>query len=361
MKSTTSFRIIQLIDSLEAGGAERMAVNYANALSSTVDFSALVATRAEGSLKDAISKNVSYLFLRKNKAVDFAAVRRLNNYVKQNNIGVIHAHSTSIYLAVLVKKLSPKLVIVWHDHYGNSEYLDNRPSKLLRFFIRFCDGAIAVNANLKKFIQNTLHFQDVIYLPNFAALDSNKSETVLKGIDNFRIVCLANLREQKNHILLLDVASKLRQTHPKWTFHFVGKDFNDECSSKIKKRILELKLEEVVFLYGSCPDSAQIVANCDIAVLSSKSEGLPVAILEYGLLSKPVLATAVGEISAIIKDGENGYLAASENENEFYTKLVCLIEDQNRFKLGMQLNKDVAASYGEQHTIETYLKWLKKL
>ena len=38
-------RIIQLIDSLEAGGAERMAVSYANALSEDIEFSALVATR----------------------------------------------------------------------------------------------------------------------------------------------------------------------------------------------------------------------------------------------------------------------------------------------------------------------------
>ena len=47
-------RIVQLIDSLDAGGAERMAVNYANALSEKITFSGLVATRKEGLLLDKI-------------------------------------------------------------------------------------------------------------------------------------------------------------------------------------------------------------------------------------------------------------------------------------------------------------------
>ena len=57
-------RIVQLIDSLDAGGAERMAVNYANALQSKIEFSGLVTTRKEGGLKEQINPKVSYLFLK---------------------------------------------------------------------------------------------------------------------------------------------------------------------------------------------------------------------------------------------------------------------------------------------------------
>ena len=53
-------RILQLIDSLEAGGAERMALNYANALVDTLGFSALVATRKEGALLEQIDSKVTY-------------------------------------------------------------------------------------------------------------------------------------------------------------------------------------------------------------------------------------------------------------------------------------------------------------
>lgn len=67
-------RILQLIDSLEAGGAERMAVNYANALTDAIDFSGLVATRKEGPLLSQLGNKVSYLYLNKKAAVDFKAL-----------------------------------------------------------------------------------------------------------------------------------------------------------------------------------------------------------------------------------------------------------------------------------------------
>lgn len=60
-------RIVQIIDSLEVGGAERMAVNYANALSGKISFSGLVVTRKEGDLRSKIDKKVDYLFLNKKK------------------------------------------------------------------------------------------------------------------------------------------------------------------------------------------------------------------------------------------------------------------------------------------------------
>ena len=356
-----NMRIVQIIDSLEAGGAERMAVNYANALSTRIEFAGLIATRAEGSLKNDISDEVSYLFLRKTKSFDLSALRKLYKYLKKNKVDVIHAHSTSLYLAGMVKIVLPNISIIWHDHYGNSEFLEKRSSNIVQLFLKFCSGAIVVNKKLEFWLKQNLHFKKTVYLPNFASIQTLKSETILLGTNNFRIICLANLREQKNHFLILDVAVKLKKSHPEWSFHFIGKDFNDDYSLRVKKEIEEKNLEGSVFIYGSCVDTAALIQKCEIAVLSSKSEGLPVAILEYGLLSKPVLATSVGEISAIIKDGENGYLAPSGNDNEFYKKLVYLIEDDTRSRFGASLNKTIVSNYGEELIIDTYLKWLKKL
>jgi len=70
-------RILQIIDSLDIGGAEKMAVNYANSLSVARDFSGLVATRKEGHLKSQIHPDVNYLFLGKKKAIDISAILRL--------------------------------------------------------------------------------------------------------------------------------------------------------------------------------------------------------------------------------------------------------------------------------------------
>ena len=59
--------IIQIIDSLNAGGAEVLAVNISNALLAANYNSHLCATREEGVLKENINPKVGYLFLRKKK------------------------------------------------------------------------------------------------------------------------------------------------------------------------------------------------------------------------------------------------------------------------------------------------------
>ena len=96
-------RIVQIIDSLEVGGAERMAVNYANVLSKEISFSGLVVTRKEGSLKNEIDANVSYLYLNKRHTLDFKAIFRLKTYCKSNKVEYVHAHGTSYFSALLLK------------------------------------------------------------------------------------------------------------------------------------------------------------------------------------------------------------------------------------------------------------------
>ncbi|GAQ48948.1 glycosyl transferase [Flavobacterium psychrophilum] len=53
-------RVLQIIDSLNAGGAERMAVNYANALADKIEFSGIVVTRKDGILKKQLGNNVPF-------------------------------------------------------------------------------------------------------------------------------------------------------------------------------------------------------------------------------------------------------------------------------------------------------------
>ncbi len=105
-------RIVQIIDSLEIGGAEKMAVNYANALARKIEFSGLVATRAEGNLKNQLDNAVSYLFLNRKKTVDFGAVLRLKKYCKENQVDYLQPHSSSYFIAVLLKMIYPKIQIL---------------------------------------------------------------------------------------------------------------------------------------------------------------------------------------------------------------------------------------------------------
>jgi glycosyltransferase involved in cell wall biosynthesis len=356
-------RILQLIDSLEAGGAERMAVNYANALAKQIEFSGLVVSRKEGQLVNEIDEGVSYLFLNRNMIIDFKALFKLRNYVGVNRVTVVHAHSTSFFLAFLLKLFYPSIKIIWHDHYGDSEFLNKRPLLALRLIAPFFSGVIVVNQKLKVWANENLHFEKVIYLPNFPSEEKNIIEhTVLKGINGKRIVSLANLRVQKNHFLLLEVANKLKVFYPDWTFHLVGKDSDDAYSKQIKSFIIENNLEKNVFLYGTKQDVKNILDQSTIAILTSQSEGLPMAILEYGLHKKPVVVTNVGEISSVIQNGKNGFLIIANQEQLFYDAVVTLVEKETlRIVFGNLLYNTIVENYSEETVINNYLNWLRTI
>lgn len=354
-------RIVQLIDSLEAGGAERMAVNYANALSEQIEFSGLISTRKEGALKESVVKEVNYLYLKKTKTLDFKAVFRLRKYLIKNKVQIIQAHSSSFFLAVLVKLTLPKMKIIWHDHYGNSDFVKQRPKISLQLASFFFNGIIAVNETLKTWSLKYLRATNVLYLPNFVVAEKKIALiTQLKGNEGKRIICLANLRVQKNHLLLLEVAQKIKQTHPDWSFHLVGKDFKDAYSKHIKEQIIEKKIEDTLFLYDSCSDITAVLQRVQIGVLTSISEGLPVALLEYGMNKIPVVVTNVGQIASVVIDNSNGFLVPSNNKDLFFNRLCELIEsEQIRNKLAENLNQKVVNEFSAQVVIKKYLYWLQ--
>jgi glycosyltransferase involved in cell wall biosynthesis len=356
-------RIVQIIDSLEPGGAERMALNYANALANEIGFSGLIATRKEGILKKQIDSKVSYLFLKRSKSIDLKAVFRLRKYLIQNKVDVIHAHSSSFFIAILAKLTLPGIKIIWHDHYGISSDLSVRKNLGLKFGSLFFTGSIAVNTALKKWAESYLFCSDIIYFPNFIdAASVSDEKIILNGVEGKRIICVANLRQQKNHKLLIECAKVIIDKYPEWTFHLFGKDFEDDYSKAIKTELKDPKLAGNIFFYGTTDNVASALKQSDIAILTSLSEGLPLAVLEYGLYKLPVVSTNVGEIYKVITSENEGIIVESDNKNEFTDAIEKLILDKKyREDLGLALQNRIKLNYSETAIIKEYLLWLNSL
>jgi len=356
-------RIVQIIDSLEAGGAERMAVNYANALSKKIEFSGLIASRKEGLLSNQIDQKVTYLFLKKRRRIDFRAIFRLRKYLKSNKIDIIHAHSSSFFIAVLVKFTLPGIKIIWHDHYGISQDLTYRKNPVLKFASIFFKGIISVNSALKDWAKSYLWCHNNVYFPNFIIEGSTLvDKQILNGSAGKRIVCVANLRPQKNHELLINAANIVKDKFADWTFHLLGKDFEDSYSEKLKKKVNDLGLDKNIFFYGTTNNIGLALQQCQIAVLPSSSEGLPLAILEYGLYKLPVIATDVGEVSKIISSYQEGLIIESGNLRELITAIEKLITDENyRNQIALALHTKIQLNFSETIIIDEYLLWLESL
>ena len=96
--------------------------------------------------------------------------------------------------------------------------------------------------------------------------------------------------------------------------------------------------------------------------MTSISEGLPVSVIEYGLMKKPVVLTKVGEIPFIVKDGIEGFLVDSNDIDLFYEKLINYIQEEDlRTQMGNALYQTIIDNHSEKVIIANYLNWILSL
>jgi glycosyltransferase involved in cell wall biosynthesis len=360
LDSLKDIRVIQLIDSLEPGGAERMAITIANGLVDQVAFTGLVVTRLEGGLKNTIDKKVGYTFVNKKNIVDFKAIFCLKDFIKANNVNIIHAHGSSYFFAILLKLIFPSLKIFWHDHFGNRVKAKEN-FFLLRFLSVFFSGVFTVNETLKEWAVKKLWVKDVQFLPNFTLETEEESVTILKGEAGKRIVFLANLHTPKNHLLALKAFMNSEIYKDGWTMHLVGKDKLDNYSEVLKNFISHNNLQDSVLIYGSCNDVKCILKQAKVGILVSSYEGFPVTLLEYGMANLIVVCTDVGYCNTIIQNRKTGYLIPPDN-SELLKKTFLTIANETKENevLANNLNTFVEVNYAPEKVIQSIIMGYKK-
>ncbi len=354
-------KALQIIDSLDPGGAERMAINYANLLCKNQFESHICATRKEGLLRDSIEAEVNYIFLNKKFTFDFDAIFKLRNYIRKNKIEILHAHGTSYFLATIIKITFPTVKLIWHDHYGNSEKLNKRKILILKFCSKFFNAIISVNSKLEIWSQQHLLCDKVIRINNFITVTSHNSlDLKIKGDPlAFKIVCVANLRPQKDHKNLLK-AFEIVGGKYNINLHLIGNDPNTPYSKKIRNMINNHVLGEKIFYYGSQENILQYLLQCDLGVLPSLSEGLPLVLLEYGVAGIPVVSTNVGQCEELL-DG-NGKLVASGDPNDLASKILYYYENESeRIHDAKQFKVNILSKYSEFSIQNKILKLYKEV
>ena len=357
---TNEIHVIQVIDSLHIGGAEVLSVNIANSMFEKGLKSHLCATRTEGDLKRALQPGVGYCFLDKKKSFDLNAITKLKNYIIRHKISIIHAHSSSFFIAVCVKFIYPRVKIIWHDHYGKSEYLKNTSRLATQFSSFFFDKVIVVNSRLLNWGKKHLWGKNICLLNNFPVFVDQEVKTILQGFPKMRIVHVAGFREQKDHLNLLKAFCKVLEAHPKHTLHCVGQIYDDAYSNSVIDFVNNNNLNENVYFYGVCSDIKNILKQADIGVLSSNSEGLPISLLEYGLANIPAVVTDVGECSKVIIDKD--VLVEPKNHIALASALSKMISEEGmRDRVKKNLYQVVKNEYSQKEMSNKIIDIYKEL
>jgi glycosyltransferase involved in cell wall biosynthesis len=135
------------------------------------------------------------------------------------------------------------------------------------------------------------------------------------GEDVVLVGVLGRLAEVKQPGVALDVFELLAERHPNMQLVFVG-DGSERRG--LERRILASEtLRERVHLVGAQTDMPAVLADLDIVLLTSRTEGMPVALIEAGAAARPVVATPVGGVGELIAHERTGFLGEGADDLAF--------------------------------------------
>lgn len=132
------------------------------------------------------------------------------------------------------------------------------------------------------------------------------------GIPDDQLVTLvvARLSPAKGHRFLVEAAPAILASHPRAHFVFAG---GGEETRALTRQIAQAGLAGHFSLLGARSDVADLLHASDLFVLPSLGEGFSLSIIEALASGLPVVATRVGGVEEILKDGQNGFLALPAN------------------------------------------------
>lgn len=363
--------VVQLIDKLLAGGMERIAVGLANHLPQERYRSYLCTTRWEGPLCADLAPHVGYTCLWRKHRFDMLALKKFVFFIRDHHISIIHAHSPALFVASLASLLPPFPKIVWHCH-----SVHDRPVLPYFFMARRVQAVIVVNEPIRQWVHQCLVYPAgrIWYVPNFSTLFEHQSNlgepcVTLPGTPGRRIVCVASLYPLKDQLGLVRAMPIVLDQVPDAHLILVGADWPGSVyANAVRQEIEQLGLENSVTLLGVRRDIAAILTACDVGVLSSVSEGLPVALLEYGQAELGVVCTRVGQCAKVLDQGRAGLLVPPKDPSAMASALISMLLDTSRrYILAKRLQERVQSLYSvEQAIVEVdsmyeAINWRSKL
>jgi glycosyltransferase involved in cell wall biosynthesis len=154
------------------------------------------------------------------------------------------------------------------------------------------------------------------------------------------LVMVGRLAPQKDPLTLLE-ACKLLEAD--FRLMIVG---DGELRGRAEAFVSQNNLRDKVTFTGERHDIPEILAASDILVLASRWEGLPLVIIEAGIVGLPVVASAVGGVPELIEDGVTGFIVPPGNPQALADILQKLVGDARlRHKVGAAAREKVLREF----------------
>ncbi len=256
-------------------------------------------------------------------------IRSIRRSVLETGAEIVHCHAYrgQVLGRLAVIGLPAATVATEHGIIGGDwknrlyEWLE------LRALRRF-DAVIAVSAQLKDLLERTGVNGDALHLVQNACLPlplvSRSEARARLGVAPSAVTVgwIGRMTHEKGPDVFVEAFARLEQRDTEAVMIGDGPE-----REHLQATCNRLGLGERIHFAGSVPDAGELLAAFDTVVLSSRTEGLPISLLEAMAAGVPVVATTVGEIPAATADGRHATLVPPEDPAALATAIDRSVSD----------------------------------
>lgn len=354
-------RILQISSAKNFGGGERHFVDLCEGLSAGGhDVFACLRVRNEWREKLSFLPERNFINLRLKNSFDIFSARKLAEFIRSNNIEIVHAHLARDYPAAsLAVRFAPaaKLVLTRHVLFP--------VNFLQKFVLSNVSKVIAVSGAVEINLRKTFPREKIAVIYNGINTEKWTKTNQKKIRESFRLAHdipfdslligivgeLKPLKGQQDFVLAARiVAGKF----PAARFVVVGKDNSRsrDFRRKLKRLVKVFDLESRFLWLDWVEETAELLAALDCFVSASHSESFGLAIVEAMASSRAVVAAETDGAKEIIEDNKTGKLVSIGNPVELAEAVEILLSDENlRRALGENARKAALERFGVERMI----------
>jgi glycosyltransferase involved in cell wall biosynthesis len=223
---------------------------------------------------------------------------------------VILSNNHKSLLTILPAALLRRIPFVWYIKDSSSFLLADILCFLFakRVLVISRESFLAKNRMLRKVFNNKVYVLPIgIYTSRFTGLSELKADP-----GGIHVLMVSSLVERKGVHIALDAMARLSENQAKIDLTIIGstEDSPSDYVNRVRKQAQDLSNVTMLNWSDNIPG---ILAQFDIVILPSFSEGTPRAIVEAMAAGRPVIATRVGGIPSLIEDGRTGLLIDAGN------------------------------------------------